>query len=90
MVEFIAQNRRLKGKVHALGGKKWLYAHAYYTEDEFWPLYNRSENDRLRDRYHASYLPGCIRTFAWIRLRTRIKGIEDGDPSRKLSGMSGL
>lgn len=37
-VEFIAQNRRLEGKVRELGGKKWLYAHAYYTEDEFWSI----------------------------------------------------
>jgi hypothetical protein len=22
-------------KVHDLGGQKWLYAHAYYTEEEF-------------------------------------------------------
>ncbi|GFG08933.1 delta(24)-sterol reductase [Aspergillus udagawae] len=55
--EFIAQNRRLEGKVRELGGKKWLYAHAYYTEDEFWSLYDKRKYDQLRERYHASYLP---------------------------------
>ncbi|KAL1905549.1 hypothetical protein Sste5344_008774 [Sporothrix stenoceras] len=33
---FVHANRLLEEKVHELGGKKWLYAHAYYTEDEFW------------------------------------------------------
>lgn len=33
--DFVSQNRRLEQKVHSLHGKKWLYAHTYYTEDEF-------------------------------------------------------
>jgi hypothetical protein len=39
-----------------LRGKKWLYAHAYYTESEFWSIYYRKD-DALRQKYHASYLP---------------------------------
>ncbi|RAL12508.1 FAD-binding oxidoreductase [Aspergillus homomorphus CBS 101889] len=54
---FIAQNRALEGKVQSLGGKKWLYAHAYYTEHEFWEIYDRRRYDALRERYHAAYLP---------------------------------
>ncbi|KAI9039699.1 FAD-binding oxidoreductase [Aspergillus affinis] len=54
---FIAQNRRLEGKVRQLGGKKWLYAHAYYTEDEFWSIYDKKRYDMLRAKYRASYLP---------------------------------
>ncbi|KAL5363108.1 hypothetical protein BJX96DRAFT_177782 [Aspergillus floccosus] len=55
--EFVAQNRRLEQKVHELGGRKWLYAHAYYTEDEFWAIYDKGQYDRLRKRFHAAYLP---------------------------------
>lgn len=53
----IAQNRALEQTVHRLGGKKWLYAHAYYTEDEFWAHYDRASYDALRKRYGADYLP---------------------------------
>ncbi|RAL03949.1 FAD binding domain protein [Aspergillus ibericus CBS 121593] len=53
---FIAQNRRLEQQVHALGGKKWLYACAYYTEAEFWEIYDKKRYDMLRGKYHAQYL----------------------------------
>lgn len=55
--EVVRQNRALEQKVHALGGKKWLYAHAYYTEDEFWAHYDRQSYDALRAKYGAAYLP---------------------------------
>ncbi|KAJ5971553.1 uncharacterized protein N7479_001471 [Penicillium vulpinum] len=54
---FVAQNRKLEHKVHSLGGKKWLYAHTYYTEDEFWAIYNKPAYDSLRAKYHAQHLP---------------------------------
>ncbi|KAF1822544.1 FAD-binding domain-containing protein [Dissoconium aciculare CBS 342.82] len=54
---FLAQNRSLEQKVDALGGRKWLYAHAYYTEDEFWSIYDRKAYDALRQKYGAQYLP---------------------------------
>ncbi|RAK77827.1 FAD-binding oxidoreductase [Aspergillus fijiensis CBS 313.89] len=54
---FIDHNRRLERKVHALGGKKWLYAHAYYTEAEFWEIYDWERYRGLRERYQAAYLP---------------------------------
>ncbi|KXG53331.1 FAD-binding, type 2 [Penicillium griseofulvum] len=54
---FVAQNRQLEHKVHSLGGKKWLYAHTYYTEDEFWNIYNKPAYDSLRAKYHAQHLP---------------------------------
>ena len=36
---------------------KWLYAHTYYTEDEFWDIYDRTWYDALRVKYHATSLP---------------------------------
>jgi FAD/FMN-containing dehydrogenase len=55
--EFVAWNRQFEGVVHRLGGQKWLYAHAYYTEQEFNEIYNREDYDALRKKHHASYLP---------------------------------
>ncbi|KUJ07806.1 FAD binding domain protein [Mollisia scopiformis] len=56
-IEFVRQNRLLEQKVDELGGQKWLYAHAYYTQDEFWSIYDRKAYDALRAKYGASYLP---------------------------------
>jgi hypothetical protein len=55
--EVVRKNRELEKKVQELGGKKWLYAHAYYTEEEFWASYDRKSYDALRSKYHATYLP---------------------------------
>jgi delta24-sterol reductase len=55
--EFVAWNRAFEKKVHELGGQKWLYAHTYYSEEEFDEIYNRSEYDALREKYRATYLP---------------------------------
>jgi len=55
--KFIDMNRRLERKVRELGGLKWLYAQAYYTEAEFDGIYDRKWYDNLREKYHATYLP---------------------------------
>ncbi|KAK0111400.1 hypothetical protein ONS95_001761 [Cadophora gregata] len=55
--DFIQWNRAFEKKVDALGGQKWLYAHTYYTEEEFDEIYNREQYDTLRGKYHATYLP---------------------------------
>lgn len=55
--EFIAANRDLEAKLRELGGQKWFYAHAYYTEDEFWGIYSKPRYDKLRQKYHAETLP---------------------------------
>ncbi|KAF8850469.1 FAD-binding domain-containing protein [Acephala macrosclerotiorum] len=53
---FIVQNRRLESKLTELGGRKVLYSHTYYTEPEFWSLYDKSWYDKLREKYSASSL----------------------------------
>jgi FAD/FMN-containing dehydrogenase len=55
--DVVQKNRDLENKVQELKGKKWLYAHAYYTEDEFWAHYDRESYDALRKKYNAQYLP---------------------------------
>ncbi|KAH8802443.1 hypothetical protein F5884DRAFT_846635 [Xylogone sp. PMI_703] len=63
---FVQQNRRLESKLAELGGRKVLYSHTYYTEQEcqsnisdkeFWQIYNQSWYDDLRQRYSATTLP---------------------------------
>ena len=55
--EAVRANRALEHKVQELGGKKWLYSHAFYTEDEFWAHYDRKSYDVLRQKYAATHLP---------------------------------
>jgi Delta24-sterol reductase len=54
---FFVANRKIEQKLHELGGLKWLYARAYYTEDEFWEMYDRKAYEALRLKYHAASLP---------------------------------
>ncbi|MCJ1332359.1 Delta(24)-sterol reductase [Thelotrema lepadinum] len=54
---FVAKNRELEHKLREFGGMKWLYAHTYYEEDEFWEMFDRRWYDDLRRKYHAEFLP---------------------------------
>ncbi|KAG7135729.1 hypothetical protein HYQ45_006541 [Verticillium longisporum] len=54
---FVAQNRALEDKLHALGGMKWLYAHLYQSRDDFWRTYDAAWYDALRAKYGADTLP---------------------------------
>ena len=55
--DFVAVNRALERKAHEINGRKWLYAHVYYSEEEFREIYNQNEHDALRAKYHATHLP---------------------------------
>ncbi|KAK0641142.1 hypothetical protein B0T16DRAFT_515254 [Cercophora newfieldiana] len=56
--KFVQKNRELEAKVKELGGMKWLYAHTYYKQDEFWEMYGgRGWYDALREKYNATTLP---------------------------------
>ena len=54
---FAKQNRELEHKLKELGGRKVLYSHTYYTEQEFWSLYDRNWYNKLREQYSATTLP---------------------------------
>lgn len=55
--KFIEVNRQVEEIVQRFNGVKWLYAHAYYTEEEFWKIYDKTAYDSLREKYHATSLP---------------------------------
>jgi delta24-sterol reductase len=63
---FVKANRNIEAKTSELGGKKWFYAHNYYTESEFWKIYDKEWYQRLRKKYKAETLPD-------IYERTRVK-----------------
>lgn len=69
--EVIRLNRALEAKVQELGGKKWLYAQAFYTEEEFWKNYDRGSYDALRENYEAQYLPSV-----YDKIKTDLKAEE--------------
>jgi delta24-sterol reductase len=50
-------NRNLEVKLRELQGMKVPYAANYYTEAEFWDLYDRQKYDALRKKWYAEALP---------------------------------
>jgi hypothetical protein len=44
-------NRQIERKVRELGGIKSLYSDSYFTEDEFWAIYNRPAYAALKEKY---------------------------------------
>ncbi|KAJ9615356.1 hypothetical protein H2200_001431 [Cladophialophora chaetospira] len=54
---FLKLNHDLEAKLKELGGMKWLYANTYYSESDFWSIYDRKWYEALRAKYHATSLP---------------------------------
>ncbi|KAF2681209.1 FAD-binding domain-containing protein [Lentithecium fluviatile CBS 122367] len=71
--QFIKLNREFEAKITELNGLKCLYAHAYYTEDEFWRIYDEEAYDNLRERYHAQSLPSV-----YDKVKVDLKGVAGG------------
>ncbi|KAM3081246.1 hypothetical protein ACMFMG_005201 [Clarireedia jacksonii] len=55
--DLVKANVSLERKLKELGGMKWLYAQTYYSEAEFWEMYDREWYDGLREKYGATSLP---------------------------------
>jgi delta24-sterol reductase len=72
-VEYVRMNRGLEEKVKELGGLKWLYARVFYSEDEFWGIYDRARYDGLRERYGATALP-----TVWDKVRDKKRSDDVG------------
>jgi delta24-sterol reductase len=50
---YLAKNRALEKTLGKMGGMKWLYAHTYYSKDEFWSQFDREWHEKLRRKYRA-------------------------------------
>lgn len=57
---FVALNRKLELRSAELLGAKLLYARTYYTEDEFWTIYDRDVYNEMRKKYKAETLPSVF------------------------------
>jgi delta24-sterol reductase len=55
--QFLVKNRDLEQKLGDLGGMKWLYAHTYYSEMDFWKQFDHKWHQQLREKYRATTLP---------------------------------
>jgi FAD/FMN-containing dehydrogenase len=69
-------NRRIERKVAALSGIKSLYSDSFYSEDEFWSIYDGTAYLALKARYDpAGSLPDlyakCVRGGATSGYRRR-------------------
>ena len=72
--DFVRVNRALEAKVNELGGMKWLYAHTYYSEPEFWDAFGgRAAYEALRAKYRATSLPSVYDKVK-VRDETEAKG----------------
>jgi hypothetical protein len=54
---FYELNRKLELRSAELLGAKLLYARTYYTEDEFWTIYDKNIYEEMRKKYKAEGLP---------------------------------
>jgi hypothetical protein len=73
-MKFIKINRDIERKVNDLGGLKCLYAHAYYTEEEFWNIYDEKGYGELRRKYHAESLPSV-----YDKVKVDLKGVLENE-----------
>lgn len=85
----VTVNRKLEAKLRELQGMKWLYADTFYTEDEFWSIYDRTGYEKLRQKYGAEYLPDVFQKVCTVikdraKLQPRRKSLGNYFPHRIL------
>jgi hypothetical protein len=91
--EFVRQNRDLETRLSELGGRKVLYSHTYYTEEEFWRIYNKNWYDELRNRYSATTLPTVYNKVAVHveqQMRTRLSAVSRLATMWPVAGLVGM
>ncbi len=54
---------QLEGWTKQARGRKVLYSYSYYTPEEFWSIYSKTDYDHLRKLYHAD---------RWMRLDQKV------------------
>jgi hypothetical protein len=78
--EFMQANREIEAKMRELGGLKWLYSRVFYTEEEWWQVYDKQTYDALRQKFDAMSLPSI-----WDKVKDRGRKEEYG---KGLKGIS--
>ena len=74
----IQLNRIIEKKVYELNGQKCLYAEAYYTEEEFWSVYDKDRYDALRKKYDADWLPNVF-----DKVKVDLSILDEKQPTRQ-------
>ncbi len=52
--QFIKINHEVEKEVYDLHGRKVLYAHSYYSREQFWNIYDYKWYKEIRDKYFAN------------------------------------
>jgi delta24-sterol reductase len=63
---YVRANRDIEARMRELGGLKWLYSRVFYTEDEWWQVYDKPRYEALRHKFNASSLPSI-----WDKVKDR-------------------
>lgn len=84
---FVKINRDIEQKTHEFGGKKWFYAHSYYSENDFWSIYDKKWYDKLRKKYKSDYLPNI---YDKIVVKKRHKLDDRKAALKTLAGKTGV
>ena len=90
---FVAKNRALEEKLSQLDGMKWLYAHTYYTSDEFWKQFDSKWYAELREKYSATTLPSVydkVKVDVDARRRELQRWRQSVKSLRPLGGLYGI
>lgn len=53
LADTIGLNREFEKYCNKINARKMLYAHSYYTEEEFWEIYDKDWYEYLRTKYKA-------------------------------------
>lgn len=70
---FLAKNMDLERKLREFGGMKWFYAQTYYTQEDFWAMYDKPWYDALREKYFATHLPTVYDKIKWDWDKERVE-----------------
>ncbi|QIW97255.1 hypothetical protein AMS68_002773 [Peltaster fructicola] len=77
--DFILANRDIEKMTLLLGGLKCFYAQAFYTEQEFWDVYDKEWYDKMRLMYDASSLTNVYQKvnvdLKSFKLQWPVKGV---------------
>lgn len=57
---------KIEAKLNELGGRKMLYGHSDYTEEEFWKIYDKRRYEELRRSLEANQLPSLYQKIGSI------------------------
>lgn len=74
--ELVSLNRKIEKKLTFLGGRKVLYAHQYYPENEFWEIYDKKWYKNLRKKYYADIIFPDVYEKTYVKEQYKVSVIK--------------